>query len=397
MKKRVAYKRAVNDGISFPTMPVTIKTAGHNATKFSVPPSLKDGVEAFFEYDAAYSRVATKILASSFDPTKHVYPKQNGFVHTVLDAYNRHYNLIIRPDDVWISIITLFSFFVNANAEKLRSKFVAHDGKKNLILWCPPWYLEDYNYDLVATGMTELLQKDLMDKDFKDWILPAFSTTTQVDRTVCAITMMSSMKEYYNFTAISMCGIPSVTLDGTKKDWSDIQKRLDKLDEFGEDTQLWASLLRPVISKFIAAFDGEVDDQFWGHIASPIYGGSGSPTLGGWLTAFCAFTDKGKFIGRAQSAEVVRWGVSYEKQTYSLDGVTYPIIDQSDIPSGNVDVDLKIIDLSKKEFETVMVAGNMGLQATQSQSGVIDTVQNAPMWAIYLKGEGKKSNGWWYQ
>lgn len=378
-------------------MPVTIKTAGHNATKFSVPPSLKDGAEAFFQYDAAYRQVATKILASSFDTTKRVYPKQNGFVHTALDAYNRHYNLIIRPDDVWISIITLFSFFVNANAETLRSRFVAHDGKKNLILWCPPWRLEDYNYDLVAKGMTELLKEELIDKDFKDWILPGFSTTTQVDRTVCAITMMSSMKEYYNFIAISLCGIPSVTLDGTAEDWLDIKKRLDKLDEFGEDTQLWASLLRPVISKFIAAFDGEVDDQFWGHIASPIYGGSGSPTLGGWLTAFCAFTDKGKFIGRAQSAEVGRWGINYGKQTYSLDGVTYPIIDQSDIPSGNVDVDLKIIDVSGKEFETVMVAGNMGLQATQSQSGVIDTVQNAPMWAIYLKGEDKKSNAWWYE
>jgi Domain of unknown function (DUF4419) len=200
---------------------------------------------------------------------------------------------------------------------------------------------------------------------------------------------MSSMKQYYRFTAISLCGIPSVTLDGAKEDWLDIQKRLDKLDEFGDDTQLWARLLRPVISKFIAAFDGEVDDQFWGHIASPESGGSGSPTLGGWLTAFCVFTGKGKFIGYVEPP----WNANYQQQMYSLDAVTYPIIDQSDIPSGNVDVNLKIIDLSGEEFETVMVSGNMGLHVTQGQSGIFDTVQNAPMWAIYLKGEGKPTRG----
>ena len=53
---------------------------------------------------------------------KDVKPQRNGFVHTLLECYNRHRALTIRPDDVWLAIL----------AEALRSLFVLHDGKKEL-------------------------------------------------------------------------------------------------------------------------------------------------------------------------------------------------------------------------------------------------------------------------
>jgi hypothetical protein len=49
-------------------------------------------------------------------------------VHTVILAYNKHHALIIRPDDVWLAILTQISLFVSANAELLRASFVAHEG-----------------------------------------------------------------------------------------------------------------------------------------------------------------------------------------------------------------------------------------------------------------------------
>ncbi|KAI0828585.1 hypothetical protein BC628DRAFT_1363354 [Trametes gibbosa] len=36
--------------------------------------------------------------------------KSNGFVHTVLQAYADHHHLVIRPDDVWIAILSQLSF-----------------------------------------------------------------------------------------------------------------------------------------------------------------------------------------------------------------------------------------------------------------------------------------------
>ncbi|KAG6371849.1 hypothetical protein JVT61DRAFT_8846 [Boletus reticuloceps] len=46
-----------------------------------------------------------------------ILPQRNGFVHIVIEAYNRHRTLIIRPDDVWLAILTQFCFFINGNAE----------------------------------------------------------------------------------------------------------------------------------------------------------------------------------------------------------------------------------------------------------------------------------------
>jgi Domain of unknown function (DUF4419) len=218
-----------------------------------------------------------------------------------------------------------------------------------------------------------------------------------------------------------------------------MQRRLARLDEFGEQTQLWASMLKTVISRFLGAFnaneeddeddeddaddedeeDGEDDvpgdedygeqtvlkreasdsseeedvednDDFWGYIASPInMGSSGRPTLGGWLTAFCAFTERGISRGPERNNHY-GWGFDVE-QRYELDGVSYPIIYQEDIPAGSVEVDLKIIDRNRIEFQTVMMAGNMGLKVTESGSGELDMVQNAPMWAVFLKTEKRIS------
>ncbi|KAF8346501.1 hypothetical protein F5887DRAFT_959362, partial [Amanita rubescens] len=61
-----------------------------------------------------------------------VITQKNGFVNTVIDAYNTHRALIIRPDDVWLAILVQFNFFVNGNAELLRKNFVSHEGKEKL-------------------------------------------------------------------------------------------------------------------------------------------------------------------------------------------------------------------------------------------------------------------------
>jgi hypothetical protein len=56
----------------------------------------------------------------------------NGFFSAFLNAYNRHGDVKITPDDVWITIMLYFSKYVNNNAEQLRHAFVSHEGKKKL-------------------------------------------------------------------------------------------------------------------------------------------------------------------------------------------------------------------------------------------------------------------------
>jgi hypothetical protein len=49
-------------------------------------------------------------------------------------AYNHHGDIMISPDDVWVTIMFFFSKYVNDNAEELRSKFVDHEGEKKLVI-----------------------------------------------------------------------------------------------------------------------------------------------------------------------------------------------------------------------------------------------------------------------
>ena len=47
-------------------------------------------------------------------------------------------------------------------------------------------------------------------------------------------------------------------LEGEKKDWEKILTRLEKLQEYGDETTAWYYLLVPVVSRFVRAFDSMI-------------------------------------------------------------------------------------------------------------------------------------------
>lgn len=164
------------------------------------------------------------MLQSSFtdkDEICLISPQENGFVDTIVESYNKHHALIIRPDDVWLAILTQFNFYVNGNAEMLRSQFVAHKGKKKLVIKAIG---NRYTVDFASMSqqMTDLMQENMVDPSLQKWILPNFSTTTSNDTTVSAMVMMATMKTYFSYQFQLLCGIPRVTLEGEKDDWQKI-------------------------------------------------------------------------------------------------------------------------------------------------------------------------------
>jgi hypothetical protein len=196
-------------------------------------------------------KLCAELLYSSLPPSADamldIIPRSNGFVHTVIEAYNQHHTLIVRPDDVWLAILTQFCFFVNGNAEALRHVFVSHAGKKELeIVEGGTRYSMDPAY--MARQMTHLMEQHILDDSLREWIMPSFTTTTAVDSATSAIVMMGTMKAYFSYQFGLKCGIPKVTLEGEKRDWEDILHRLDRLKKYGVQTIAWYHLLRPVIS-----------------------------------------------------------------------------------------------------------------------------------------------------
>lgn len=247
--------------------------------------------------------LSQELLQSSLDHAVSngaVIHQPNGLVHTLLGAYSSHHAVSIRPDDVWIAILTQFSFFVNANAEDLRDKFVNHKGQNLLVVYAVGTrYSVDFGS--MAQQMTGLIAQNVKDPSICEWILPSFTTTTNNDLIVGSVVMMATMKKYFAFKFSLDCGIPEVTLEGTSEDWKLILARITELKKYGVQTTAWFNLLNPVISRFVSAFEAPNDPAnltFWGNVASMYDEGSGAPYLGGWANAFCVFDTEGKWLGR---------------------------------------------------------------------------------------------------
>ncbi|KAJ7119587.1 hypothetical protein C8R44DRAFT_788448 [Mycena epipterygia] len=368
----------------------------------------------------------------------HIVPQHNGFVDTVISAYNQHHALIIRPDDVWLAILSQFSFFVNANAELLRANFVAHEGKKHLAIE-GAGTRHSVDFSKMSQQMVELIDKNVVDPALREWILPKFSTTTVNDITVGAILAMATLKEYFSYEFDLRCGIPRVTLEGEKSDWVNILGRLEKLKEYGIEAIAWYHLLRPVILRFVAAFDtpeSRENVDFWQKVAHYEEGGSGPSYYSGWINAFNVFSSEGAWLGHPLNTSVVqtnapkssktsarpsvrktfsrkvvsissaapsdapeslsvkRFWATYAKRgvlkDLVLDGTPFHRLDSRKVPAGFAEVDVKLNDCGQ-EFNCAMTAGMIGMKvsssgdASFSSSGTDDTVRPVAGWWMYEK------------
>ena len=169
----------------------------------------------------------------------------NGLVNTVLVAHNKHHALVLRPDDIWLAIVSQFSFFVNKHAEQLRGRFVAHEGQEKISLEVHPPALFDGAY--LAPRFAEELSKHVIDIGLREWIVPDFSTTTETDRIVGCIILMGTMKKYFSYEAHCDCGIPRITLEGTRADWEEVLRRGERVLEYGDECVLWHRMLMPML------------------------------------------------------------------------------------------------------------------------------------------------------
>ncbi|KAK5096093.1 hypothetical protein LTR70_001503 [Exophiala xenobiotica] len=333
------------------------------------------------------SNIPVEILQSSFDEDRlssALIASNNGLVYSIIDAYSQHHHLQLRPEDIWFAILSQISNYINAHAEELRQKFVEHEGQKELKI---EYYAADrysVDFSVFAREMAKLLERNIVDKDFRDWVMPAFSTTTAQDEVIASILMMGSMQKYFTYLCQIVCGIPSVTLMGEKTDYEKILNKLDYLSSLGAEPEQFAALLKPVICRMIRTFDDPTDPavvNFWQRILD-VDAGSGFTTYSGWISAFCFWNEDGKSLyhlppeGRFEYSED--------------DGVRYHKLDSEVIPPGWCKVPVTVDD-NGKTVQTEMVAGSVGILCSSSgredASGNIslDTMQPETGWWIFEK------------
>lgn len=227
----------------------------------------------------------------------------DNFFRFMVEAYADHRPIALSPDIIWNLIAQGFCQHVNNNPEALRDRIVYHEKGKikltittNEELHSPnvKWYELLDAFDKQIAESTKNNLADVMRADF--------STTDKTARIVSQMTLMSSVKAFFDYSVIYIsCGIPNITIEGTPDDWEKVLNKTLQLRKY--DLDWWVDDLVPILNEFINASKGNINKVFWQNIVKKdrpekFVGGGCSwdrPTeLDGWFLKFMPYDKKGK-------------------------------------------------------------------------------------------------------
>ena len=225
------------------------------------------------------------------------------FYNCMVEAYAGHYSVILSPDAIWTLISQGFCHHISLNTEKLKDKIVNHEGKMEISviseydLYSPlmDWDTLLNDFDIQIAENTKGNIADIMRADF--------STTGNTERITSQVTLMSAVKSYFDFAAIhTICGIPTITIEGTPDDWRKIIKKVESLRDY--DLSWWVDDLKPILQEFVNASEGNVNKDFWQNIVKKdrpesMKKGAGcgvkdATKFDGWFLKFMPFDKDGR-------------------------------------------------------------------------------------------------------
>lgn len=213
------------------------------------------------------------------------------FIAALHHAYADHRPVSLSPDMIWLLIAHGLATHINVNAEQLRDRFVAHDGKVTLEVWRNQFKkgAHDNDWEGVFTDFSTQIREHIGGENH-DRLLPTFSTTSIVEKAAAEIVLMDAMQSYFSYDMYTACGIPQIKLEGTVSDWQAILEKTKALAQY--DLQWWTDHLIPILEQFVAAAKGEPDQHFWQSMYKWNEVGSGNPYITGWVIAFFPYLEK---------------------------------------------------------------------------------------------------------
>lgn len=193
------------------------------------------------------------ILALSFADGKSMqYMGKDALYHSIKYAYEKHKGLVLSPDMIWLAISQGFARYVNAHPEELRYQLVNHEGQMDLVVQSGQDATKDWERTVneFAKEIAKYTKGDIAQ------ILTAdFTTTTLAERVASQITLMESVKTYFEYIRMRIsCGIPQITLTGTPEDWQKVLDKTRKLNVSG--LEKWTKSLEPILTEFILTAKG---------------------------------------------------------------------------------------------------------------------------------------------
>lgn len=314
-----------------------------------------------------------------------IYPSSDSVVRGAIQAWAHHESLILRPDAIWFEILAQLNFYMTKHAEDIRHLFVDFEGKKQILV-------KDTTWRSVIAGFANEIQKRVKTDWLLSWISPGFSTTTPNDNMTATVLMMGLMQHYFEFLGGITCGIPSITLLGTKEDWVKLEMKLGHLADFGEEPAQFAENLKPILKRFVQTWDepnSPAIKAFWAQIVrahSVFTCGSGpnSYDVSGWITGFIHWRDDGTLRVPADEAVLE----APLEDDIRLDNVSYRRVGLDKVSIGYAKAPLKMLDYPKdgEDTDAFVLAGNIGIKRTVVRNGGRNEVQAEPLSSWFLYG-----------
>ncbi|HZI00651.1 MAG TPA: DUF4419 domain-containing protein [Flavisolibacter sp.] len=184
------------------------------------------------------------------------------FLMALSVGYNCHYPVTISPDMIWLLISQGFAQHVNLNSEALRDRLVNHDKKQlisirrdDFVKGKPtnPW---PETFSAFSRAAQAHIKADLY-----SILVPSFSTTTEIEKAAFEVAFMDALSSYLEYRFGTVCGFPSITLEGTPEDWQLVNENACKLAAY--DLDWWIEPILPLLEKIKETSKGNIDNEFW--------------------------------------------------------------------------------------------------------------------------------------
>ncbi|WP_375559456.1 DUF4419 domain-containing protein [Bernardetia sp. OM2101] len=259
-------------------------------------------------------------------------------IQTIHTSFDEHRPLVLSPDIIWLAITQGTSIHINENFKSLEKIIFKKNKSKKLIIRNDSLEYDGKHWQELVTSLSNETTK-YTNSDFYSFFVPKFSTTTKTQTTAYQVTLLNSYKKAFEYVGESGCGIPYITITGTKEDWELIYSRLKELDKLG--LKYWRIELEPIIQEFINVFDDKKNTVFWKDIYKNILS-YGHAYSSGWIIKFFPYLPA---IGKRIGMDTVKMDMKYEKifiKNKFIEGNKYLLstLSTSDFPSSIVKVDI---------------------------------------------------------
>lgn len=231
-------------------------------------------------------------------------------------AFMHHRSFVLNPAVIWYVISAEISTHVKQNEEKYRHLFTDSSEKKLIeIVDNSLVYGGTNNWSSVFSGFYGQLAKNI-NTDINLFV-PSFSCSTMTTTIATLVSFMDCVSKYYNYSIMTMCGIPSFKIEGVKEDWELIVKNLNKLGALMPNLNNWFEALNNIIQKIIESYS-VTDHSFWNSFFK-VSGASGTDDVDGWITVLTAHlpTEGGMVLRKEFNYLTNGWGGVFPRKDFS--------------------------------------------------------------------------------